>query len=145
MRASDPLPLTFRIPSREAEILGAADRVLAALGKAGLVGPRGAPRLKLALIELITNAVEHGNRFDPQKAVTVTATASKDGRRGRVTIADEGAGLDARLLERDLDDIDLSAKRGRGLSLVKRILGAPPALNEARNAVTIEVEQGRFA
>jgi anti-sigma regulatory factor (Ser/Thr protein kinase) len=138
----DELLLRFQIPSREGEILAAADRLLDALARAGFVAPRGAPRLKLALIELVTNAIEHGNRFDERKLVTIEARARAD--RARVSVADEGPGVPPQVLDRHLDEVALSSKRGRGISLVKRILGARPVLNEARNEVTIEFDRELF-
>ena len=139
--APGALPLFLAIPSREGEILGAADRVLEALAAAGFAG-RGAPRLKLALIELITNAIEHGNRFDEKKTVRISARASGD--RAEVTIADEGPGLDASALDRELAEVALGAKRGRGISIVRRILRERPTLNAAGNEVTIAFDRELF-
>jgi anti-sigma regulatory factor (Ser/Thr protein kinase) len=134
--------LEIRLPSRETEILGAADRTLEAVRRAGFAG-EGAPRLKLAIVELVSNAIEHGNDFDPLKLVTVRVRRA--GARLLISVADEGSGLDPRAVDRDLDRIALEQKRGRGLGLVKKIVGAPPAVNEARNEVTIAFERERFA
>ncbi len=144
LTAPDPDVLAeIRVASEERAILGTADLALAAVRDAGFSG-RGEPRLKLAIIELLTNAIEHGNGFDAAKAVTVAVR--RDGPdRLLVTIADEGPGLDPRRLERDLAQVDLSAKRGRGHSLVKKILGAPPRLNARGNEVTIAFDRERFA
>lgn len=135
--------LEFAIASKETEIVPAADRAVDALRAAGFVGDRGAPRLKLAVIELVTNAIEHGNRFDPKKRVRIVVRAR--GKRASITIGDEGPGLDPAILDRDLGDVALSSKRGRGLSLVKKVLGARPALNAARNEVTIAFDREMFA
>lgn len=137
----DAVPLVFEVESREGEILGAADRAIAALAAVGFVG-RGAPRLKLALIELVTNAIEHGNRFETGKRVTVAVRT--EGERARVSIADEGPGLGPGALDRDLESVELTSKRGRGISIVKRILGARPTLNAAGNEVTIEFDRELF-
>src|SRR5207247_2286901 len=82
--------LEIRVASREAEILGAADR---------------APRLKLALVELVQNAVEHGNAFDPRKLVTVRVRRA--GRRLLISVADEGRGLDPGAVDQDLEEVAL--------------------------------------
>lgn len=138
----EPIPLFFSIPSREAEILPAAERAIAALRAAGLVG-RGAPRLKLALIELLTNAIEHGNGFDEGRRVTVAVRA--EGPRVAVTVGDEGRGIAPHELDRELDAVPIEEKRGRGLSLVKRIVGSRPVLGAGGREVTIEFERERFA
>jgi anti-sigma regulatory factor (Ser/Thr protein kinase) len=132
-----------RVPSREDAILPAADRVIAFVREQGFAG-RGEPRLKLALIELITNAMDHGNRFDPTRSVTVRARLVGS-ERLRIGIADEGPGIDPAVLDRDLDDVALTAKRGRGLGLVKRILGAAPRLAGDRNELILEFGRGLFA
>lgn len=131
----------IRIPSLEREILPAADKVLAAVRAAGFAGPRGEPRLKLALIELLTNAVEHGNAFDAAKSVRIAV--SRAGERARIAVCDEGRGVPPEKLARDLEDVDLESKRGRGFALVKKILGAPAVLGPGA-CVAIEFERGRF-
>jgi anti-sigma regulatory factor (Ser/Thr protein kinase) len=131
---------TLRIESREAEILPVVERALEAVRAAGFAG-RGEPRLKLALIELVANAIEHGNRFDPERAVTVSVR--RRGERLLVAIADEGPGFDPARRARDLDEVDVSAKRGRGLGLVMRILGEPPRAEGSE--VVIGFDKGRFA
>jgi anti-sigma regulatory factor (Ser/Thr protein kinase) len=131
----------IRIPSVEREILPAADQVLGAVRAAGFAGPRGEPRLKLALIELLTNAVEHGNGFDAAKFITVTV--SRDSERARIAVFDEGAGVPPGKLARDLEDVDLESKRGRGFALVKKILGAPAVVGPGP-CVALEFDRPRF-
>ncbi len=139
---AEPPILAFSIPAVESEILPAADRAIAALRSAGFVG-RGESRLRLALTELLSNAVEHGCRFDPRKRVSVEVRA-RPGGRAAVTIADEGPGLDPRAVDRDVEAIPFSEKRGRGLALVKRIVGAAPAVGAPRNKISIEFDSARF-
>jgi anti-sigma regulatory factor (Ser/Thr protein kinase) len=151
---AEDLPVRFRFPSREDEILGAAERALAAARALGFAGDRGAPRLKLALIELIGNAIEHGNRFDPDRTIEIAvegvggAAGGRLPERLRIAVADEGPGFDPARLERDVADVPLEAKRGRGLSIVKRILGRRPDIGRdasGRFAVAIEFGRESFA
>lgn len=141
--AARALAFEVRAPSREEEILPLAERTLAEARRLGFVG-RGEPRLKLALIELITNAMDHGNGFDPAKVVTVSGR-KRPGKRLAIAIADEGKGLDPALLDRDLEEVALTAKRGRGLGIVKRILGSRPSLNARGNEIAIEFPRDLFA
>jgi len=143
-RPDPDLLLERDVASLEREILPLADAALLAAHEAGFTGERGEPRLKLALIELITNAMEHGNLFDATRRVRLRVRrATKD--RLEVTIADEGPGPSPERLERDLDDVALESKRGRGLGLVKRILGAPATAGERPGEVVIAFERGRFS
>lgn len=140
---NDGVLLRLAARSVESEILPAADRVVAALVEAGCATARGAPRLKLALVELITNAMEHGNRFAPDREVSVTALLEGD--RVVVVVRDQGPGPDPALLERDLDDVALESKRGRGLGIVRRIVGAPAARGERPGEVVVSFARERFA
>ena len=73
---------------------------------------------RLALDELITNAIVHGNGEDPKKKVTVRALSSPD--HWGVEVADEGAGFDWQShLESVKDHPDPSASSGRGIALIQ--------------------------
>ena len=138
--SEDETLAAISIESRESEILATAERAIEAVRAAGFAS-RGEPRLKLVLIELLANAIEHGNRFDPEREVSVTVRRRGD--RLAVSICDQGPGFDDRLLDRDLDAVAVESKRGRGLGLVKKILGATP--KAAGGEVTIEFDRARFA
>ncbi|RME74667.1 MAG: ATP-binding protein [Planctomycetota bacterium] len=136
--------LRFTIPSDDAAVLPAVERILEAVQRAGYVG-EGRARLKVALVELVRNAIEHGNRFDPERAVAFEIEREEAARRIAITVRDEGAGLDPERLERRLEDVAFGSRRGRGLAMVQRILGGYPAVQVRGNAVTIRFGPERFA
>ena len=72
--------------------------------------------LKLAFSEAITNAMEHGNHWDPEKKVKVQVRAGRD--RLEVEIEDEGPGFDFASLPDPTDESNLYNERGRGVFLM---------------------------
>lgn len=76
--------------------------------------------LKLALVEGITNAMEHGNKWDPAKTVRVESEATRDTL--QVTISDEGPGFDFAALPDPTIDDRLFYERGRGVFLMRAIM-----------------------
>lgn len=76
--------------------------------------------LKLVLHEAITNAMEHGNNWDPAKLVMVKAETSKY--EIRVCIQDEGPGFDYAIQANPTDGKEILLERGRGIFLIKTIM-----------------------
>jgi serine phosphatase RsbU (regulator of sigma subunit)/anti-sigma regulatory factor (Ser/Thr protein kinase) len=100
----------------------AMEQVVALLAPVPL-SPHQLDRLKTAVAEATMNAMEHGNRYDPQKPVVLRVSASRT--QVSVTIRDHGGG-------RPIPDApipDLAAKlageqapRGWGLFLIKHLV-----------------------
>jgi len=92
-------------------------------------------QVSVAVIEAVSNAIEHGNRFEPERSVQVELWAS--GRRLRFRVSDEGPGF-----ERDRLDLptpspespEFMKSRGRGLFIMRDIM----------DAIRIDREAGRF-
>jgi anti-sigma regulatory factor (Ser/Thr protein kinase) len=88
------------------------------------------------LIELVANAIEHGNRFDPDKTVTVELS-TVDGCI-EATVHDQGEGFGWReKIDRPLE-LDGSEERGRGIAMT-RICCDRLFYNEKGNRVTFTV------
>jgi CheY-like chemotaxis protein/anti-sigma regulatory factor (Ser/Thr protein kinase) len=129
---------------------------------AGEISEGGRQELGIALRELIVNAIEHGNlgltfaektkalegdgldavlrarQGDPQIAERrVTVTATLEGRRLRVTIADEGDGFNWRDLPSSTEELSLLSLHGRGVVLAQ-IAVDTLTYNDRGNAVTVE-------
>jgi sigma-B regulation protein RsbU (phosphoserine phosphatase) len=106
------LSLTFR--SDRGKVRDVVETVMAEVGD---LGPEKGFALRLCLEEVINNAMEHGNRKDPEKAVYLVL---KKGR-GELTVKvrDEGEGFDYRAWESSWADRPLLSERGRGLVLVR--------------------------
>lgn len=131
----------FRVASDERNVLPSAERVVAAARVRGFVGPDAAP-LKVAVVELLLNAMEHGNGFDPNRSVGVVVR--QEGCELCVRISDEGQGVDVKELAKDLGDVEVGAPRGRGLGMVRRLLGASPEVEPEGGAVSIRFGKERF-
>jgi len=118
--------------------------------------------LSLAVRELVTNAIEHGNlelsyeektraleagaldrvlreRAESQafRERRVTVLAAREGRRLRIAISDEGGGFDWRALPDPTDTLHLLSAHGRGV-LLARLSVDTLSFNDVGNAVTLE-------
>ncbi len=76
--------------------------------------------LKLALVEALTNAMEHGNHWDPELRVEVEARISRDVM--EVVVSDQGQGFDPGSLPDPTSPEQLLCERGRGIFLMRSIL-----------------------
>ncbi|MGD8563640.1 MAG: response regulator [Desulfarculaceae bacterium] len=76
--------------------------------------------LKLALVEGITNAMEHGNNWNSAKKVIIHSEVTS--RILNVSIKDEGNGFDPQELPDPTDGANLLCERGRGVFLMQAIM-----------------------
>jgi anti-sigma regulatory factor (Ser/Thr protein kinase) len=112
----------FEVPSAE------GNERLALAQVSGIVAPLAMPdanlkRLETAVAEATMNAMEHGNRYDPDKTVTVRVLTEPD--QVRVQITDHGGAPADR--ETEVPDIEaklagLQRPRGWGLFLIKNMV-----------------------
>ncbi|MBN1523826.1 MAG: cyclic nucleotide-binding domain-containing protein [Spirochaetales bacterium] len=138
------------------------------LYNASLIDHDGKDRLRVALVELLINAVEHGNcritnkekndwlsdqknmidlihekNRDPEirnKKVYLDYTVSPDS--VKFTITDEGNGFDWRKKQEEPTSIEDMALHGRGIKMAKLYLSSV-AYNEKGNAVSFEFPVNR--
>lgn len=82
--------------------------------------PKDLFAVRLALEEAIANAVEHGNRRNPEKKVDVSAEIALD--RVLLSVRDEGAGFDDSTLANPLLAENLEIPTGRGLLLIRSFM-----------------------
>jgi len=104
----------------------------------GFASPDLDSNLRLALVEAITNAMEHGNKWDENKRVRVFAEMTSG--QLKVTVADQGGGFDHRELTNPTDSERLLAERGRGVFLINSIMDQV-LYNGAGNEVTLIKEK----
>jgi serine/threonine-protein kinase RsbW len=98
------------------EVLDYLNRRLLELG---IVNP-GDSEVIIALDEAIVNAIKHGNKSDPSKAVRIIAELSPRG--ARFTVKDEGLGFSRDGLPDPTDPLRLLVPSGRGLLLISHIM-----------------------
>jgi serine phosphatase RsbU (regulator of sigma subunit)/anti-sigma regulatory factor (Ser/Thr protein kinase) len=112
----------FEVPSAEGNERIALARVSSIVGELGLE-PERLRRLETAVGEATMNAMEHGNKYDAGKPVTVRVLTHHD--RVVVQIVDQGGGRPASAPEQpDLDAklAGLQSPRGWGLFLIKNMV-----------------------
>ncbi len=90
--------------------------------------------LHLAADEALTNAMEHGNRWNPEKKVHVKVIL-KD-RQLSISIEDEGAGFDADAIRNNR--IKKDSRRGRGIRLIQEFCTA--RWNDRGNHIELDFE-----
>jgi serine/threonine-protein kinase RsbW len=111
--------LTRTLDSTLANIDVAETAVLAMATRAGFAG-LSLSRIGLAVREIATNAIVHGNRFNPRKKVFVAASRTPD--RLEITISDQGSGFDPQSVADCRSAEALLRPSGRGLYLARAFM-----------------------
>ncbi len=88
----------------------------------GMVGfdEEAAYWINMAVRESVANAIEHGNKYDPQKSVDIRFTVGVDAL--RVTVRDFGEGFDPGSLPDPLDPNNLLNPAGRGILYMRTFM-----------------------
>ena len=76
-------------------------------------------RVVLLTSEAVTNAIEHGNRLDPDKTIEVELEVFPE--RVDVSVLDQGSGFDREGVADPLDEGNLLNEGGRGLFLIESL------------------------
>jgi serine/threonine-protein kinase RsbW len=111
--------LTRTLDSTLANIDVAETAVLAVATRAGFAG-LDLSRIGLAVWEIATNAIVHGNRYDLAKKVFVSVSRTYG--RLEITIADQGSGFDPDSIPDPRSDEALLRPSGRGLYLTRTFM-----------------------
>ena len=123
----------FVLASRREEIEDAARKVLAAMEHAGY-DKASAFAVRLALEEALTNAVQHGNKNDASRRVTVQCEISEC--EAVIDVHDEGEGFDPRSVPDPTAEENLDIPAGRGLMLMRSFM-AEVTIHPPGNRVTM--------
>ncbi|MFY9554682.1 MAG: ATP-binding protein [Blastocatellia bacterium] len=111
--------IAFKMPSEFRHLDGVLDYLNERMLRLGIVNP-GDSEVIIALDEAIVNAIKHGNRCDPRKAVHIVAEFTAQG--VRFTVADEGAGFALEKVPDPTEPCRLLEPSGRGLLLIHHIM-----------------------
>lgn len=111
--------IVFKMPSEIRHMDGVLYYLNERMLKLGIVGSEDSEVL-IALDEAIVNAIKHGNKCDPRKAVHIVAEFTSDG--ARFTISDEGSGFVRENVPDPTDPCRLLEPSGRGLLLINHIM-----------------------
>jgi serine/threonine-protein kinase RsbW len=108
--------MILNIPS-DLKYLGAVDAAIQDLAREFSFSLDAINDVSTALIEACSNAIEHGNRFDPAKRVVVTLRFN--GQSFSASVKDEGTGFDFQKALDENSPPDPMSERGRGLMIMK--------------------------
>lgn len=108
--------MTLTFPS-DLKYLGAVDAAVQDLARELLFSQDAINDLGTALIEACSNAIEHGNKFSPDKQVSVTIRFN--GRTFTAIVKDQGSGFDFERRMREDPDPDPMSERGRGILIMR--------------------------
>lgn len=89
----------------------------------------------VALTEAVTNAIQHGNKFDAAKNVTVSCEGINDG--VKFTITDQGPGFDPNAVPDPTAPENLEKPNGRGVFLMRHLADNVGFADDGR---TVELE-----
>ncbi len=125
--------IEFELPSAISPMHSILNYLLERVAKMGVICPEKS-NVFVALDEAFVNAVKHGNRFDHEKIVRITAEVSP--REARFTVEDEGDGFDVTQIPDPLDPSNLFKTSGRGVLLMYNIMDEVK-YNERGNQLTL--------
>ena len=111
----------------------AIEELMAALCAAGWVG-MDLFRIQMALEEAVVNAIEHGNKRDPNKRVRLFFEVTP--KKLLMLISDEGVGFDHRNVADPTTEELIDKPRGRGVMLMRELMNEV-VFNDVGNEVTM--------
>ncbi len=108
------------MPSRRTAVAPTVEKILEAIGPAGL-DQEQCDDLAVAVAEALSNAAVHGNRLHPGANVLIAIEVKSDGC-AVVEIKDSGAGFDRSRLSDPTDNAHILMPGGRGVFLMRRLV-----------------------
>lgn len=125
--------IEFEVPSFISLMHDILGYLMKRVEKVGVINPETS-NLFVALDEAFVNAVKHGNKFDSQKLVRITADVSAE--EARFTIEDEGEGFDVKAIPDPTNPENLFKTSGRGVLFIHNIMDEV-TYNERGNRLTM--------
>lgn len=125
--------IEFELPSDLSLMNGVLHYLHERVVQLGIVNPERS-NLFIALDEAFVNAVKHGNKYDTNKLVRITADLSA--KEARFTIEDEGEGFEVNKIPDPCDPTNLFKTSGRGVLLIYNIMDEVK-YNERGNRLTM--------
>ena len=111
--------IAFTMPSELKHLDCVLDYLNERMLRLGIVNAEDSEVL-IALDEAIVNAIKHGNKCDPRKAVHIVAEFNAQG--VRFTVSDEGNGFERENVPDPTEASRLLEPHGRGLLLINHIM-----------------------
>ena len=111
--------IEFEFPSAISLMHSILNYLIKRVEKVGVVDAENS-NLFIALDEAFVNAVKHGNKFDANKIVRVSAEVSA--KEARFTVEDEGEGFDVNSIPDPTDPENLFKSSGRGVLIIHNVM-----------------------
>jgi len=111
----------------------AIEELMTALGAATWEG-MDLFRIQMAIEEAVVNAIEHGNKKDPNKKIRLVFDVTPE--KAVMEISDEGAGFDHRNVADPTTEDLVDKPRGRGVMLMRELMDEV-IFNEVGNHVVM--------
>jgi serine/threonine-protein kinase RsbW len=125
--------IEFEFPSAISLMHSILEYLIKRVEKVGVINPESS-NLFIALDEAFVNAVKHGNKFDANKVVRVSAEVSPT--EARFTVEDEGEGFDVNSIPDPTNPENLFKTSGRGVLFIYNIMDEVK-YNERGNRLTM--------
>ena len=125
--------IEFEFPSTIKLMHCILDYLMKRVEKVGVADAENS-NLFVALDEAFVNAVKHGNKFDADKIVRVSAEVSP--KEARFTVEDEGEGFDVAGIPDPTDPENLFKTSGRGVLIIHNIMDEV-SYNKSGNRITM--------
>jgi serine/threonine-protein kinase RsbW len=119
----------FTIPSDLAAVREVQSSILDDIKRHGY-GSESTFAIKLALEEVLINAIKHGNKFDPKKKVHVESNVTRE--MAEIIIEDEGAGFERVEVPDPTLTENLTKCSGRGILLIEAYMSSVEYSNKGR-------------
>lgn len=122
--------------------LGVLNAALQEIGQALDWAQSDLNQISIAAIEAVSNAIEHGNRFQSELRVVVELGVSAH--RFRIAVADDGQGFDESRLGTQApapDDPAFLGARGRGLFIMREIMDDISIRRDEAGRFQVELEK----
>lgn len=140
MAANHREVVELTIPSRT-EHLALVNRVAEELAEQIAMGEDDRDAVATSVIEAATNAIQHGNRNDAGKTVSIRFIVTPD--RLEVTVTDQGNGFDPDAVEDPLRPENLLRERGRGIYLIRTFMDEVEFSRRPRNGTEVRLVKYR--
>ena len=125
--------IEFVFPSAITLMHSILDYLMKRVEKVGVINPETS-NLFIALDEAFVNAVKHGNKYDANKIIRVSAEVST--KEARFTVEDEGDGFDVNSIPDPTNPENLFKTSGRGVLFIHNIMDEV-TYNERGNRLTM--------
>jgi len=123
-------------PSLKDSRKGIVNAVIENIQAKGLATRLSRDELYLIIDEAVTNAMEHGNKWDPEKMVSVSVTINAS--HLNICVSDEGGGFACTPSSNTCVETEPLTLRGRGIKIIRQFCN--PRWNDRGNRIELIID-----